>query len=80
LKKQKATHPNARRATKPGKDVLTDEQLNLKKEKSAGKNGQADQVVVKHACAFSERISIPGLVLPLANDRHCVMFCQDYLP
>jgi len=72
LKKQKANHPNAGRTAKPGKDILSEEQLNLKEQKGTGKNCQADQVVVRNSCVFSELIWICRLASYLADNWHCI--------
>jgi hypothetical protein len=72
LKKQKAYHPNARRTAKPGKDILPEEQLNLKEQKGAGKNCQPDQVVVRGGCVFSKLIWICRLVSYLASNWHYI--------
>jgi hypothetical protein len=72
LKEQKANHPNARRTAKPGKNILSEKQLNLKEQKGAGKNCQADQLVVRDGCVFSELIWICRLASYLADNWHCI--------
>jgi hypothetical protein len=52
LEKQKTSSPNRRGTSEPGKEIFSNQQLNLKEQESAKEDGYSNSFVVKKRCGF----------------------------
>jgi hypothetical protein len=52
LEKQKTSGPNRRRTSEPGKEIFSNQQLNLKEKESANEDGYSDSVRVRENSGF----------------------------
>ena len=55
LKEQETRGPDRRRPSEPGQEILSDEQLNFEKKKSAGEDGHSDPIAVGKCGSFLVR-------------------------
>jgi len=55
LKEQETSGPDRRRPSEPGQEILSNEQLNFEKKKSAREDGHSDPTIVRKCGSFLVR-------------------------